>query len=185
MTTATRQIAVTCLATLLAFGCSAGAPENGGASGNNSLAIPDELSGPESEAFADGRITLEEYRAAFQSWVECAAVGGGVVEETASDAASGVIGFRTGAPIDSFDPPSPERDCYLEHFDNIESYFMSTDAGALEYIRLSSLQDFRDRMEPCLRSNNVEIPDNLSPGTERYGVLLDEFVKLSSEGKCA
>ncbi|HQZ37138.1 MAG TPA: hypothetical protein PK020_22120 [Ilumatobacteraceae bacterium] len=173
---------------LLLAACTDGSVRSTTASTGPGVDLPSSADIPEGqrEALADGQVTVQEYRSAFDEWTQCAAKDGGVVAPYNEDPATGLILYSTGSPIGAPDQPdlsSPEGRCYAQTFSWIDLVFQSSPA-VLEHIKQQNLEVYRSEQRPCLLKNDIDAPEDVEIGSAEYGQLLQTFVDLTKRGKC-
>jgi hypothetical protein len=135
-------------------------------------------------AFADSAISLQEYEAAFQQFVECA---DGAVTEVARDEVTGSITYQSSGEllVPGEKGGSAANDCYQRYFVQTEVAFQLTDAAVQDAEPSEQMKIFNDGFRPCLDLIGVEVPADLEFGDENWIPLLDEVVIAKNDGRCS
>ncbi|HYY12343.1 MAG TPA: hypothetical protein VE781_15505 [Kineosporiaceae bacterium] len=167
--------------------CSSPAPSTVAPSPTVPAAVTAVMSAQQKAVLADGKVTLVEYQQSFDAFSRCVTAKNGRVRVTERDPASGAVRYETGADIGSPDQPhldTIEGRCYAQEFARAEAVFVSTDPAYRASMRQRQVQDYLQKVRPCLVANNVAAPDTIEPASERAAALFDQWNKLVAQGKC-
>ena len=150
--------------------------------------VPGAADVPEEQraAFADGKISLQEYQQAFEQFRSCAIAGGGYVEETERDPTTGEIQYGSRGMIL---PPGQangtvENGCYQRFFAQTEITFSATNTGVLGSTDDDQMRVFDQNFRPCLDHLGVPVPADLKFNDKNWIPLLDQVTDAINSGKC-
>jgi hypothetical protein len=155
-----------------------------------SIDVPalESLSPSQRAVFADGKVSTEEYLAAFDAWEACSESGGGLVTITSRDPVSGLILYGTSGSIGTASHPdltSIEGRCYDEEFAWVDRVFQVSDPTVIAQ-RLSQEQTFFEQyIRPCLVDQNDEISADDGVTSANYRLLYETYEAHVEAGDCA
>lgn len=156
--------------------------------GSGTVAAGVRIPAAEAAALADGKVTLTEYQQGFAAFKACIESSGGRIRVTAVDPRSGYIRYQTGNDVGSPAGPdngTPESVCYHTTFGLVETGFTATDPAYLAVEDDEALQDYLENTRPCLLAHGVNAPKDITPRTEQWNQIYQEWQKLYDEGKCS
>ena len=174
-----------CVIALSACSSTTGSSVPAATTGQNPVAgaqVPEE----QRAAFADGKISLQEYQQAFEQFRSCALAGGGYVEETQRDPTTGEIQYGSRGMIL---PPGEsngtvENGCYQMFFAQTEVAFSATDPGVARSTDADQMRNFNQNFRPCLDHLGVAVPPDLTFNDKNWIPLLNQVTDAINSGKC-
>lgn len=153
------RLVILALVVGVAASCGGGAPAAERNADISTLAATTSVGADQSDdPLADGVVTVDEYRAAFDAFVACVEGVGEVVEIYDRDPVSGAVSYGTYTMLSIGSTADPTNLCYNEHFARVEMVFQMTDPTFLAVQEQREAESFELYGRPCLESIGVSVP---------------------------